>query len=458
MRRMRGPMALCFVLSGWLCWPGISAADGETAAWLELRRLETHLNKEAAGVLPELDALRSAASGEADTLLHARIALLECAAQYRVGHLDVAREPCDEGNVLADQVGTPEILAQARNARAAVAYASGDTAQAFSDYEAASGFAEATDNLSLVSRVQNNLGVIVRNSGAVLASLPHFQKALEAARSIDDHPRIALAHLNLSDTYIQLEQYDSAEEAVGQALEHARQGGMMRWLYAAHLQRASLLIVQGRGPEALVALREIESSPELAGEKRQEGRLRVLFADAYRLTGDLARAHAAAEEAVAIAEAIGDRWRSAQWRVTLARVSRLRGESERAIRIIERTERFARTEDRDRLLQEALVEKSEILNASGRTDQAYLALKESREIERRTRSRGAAEQLAFLSRAEETRRAHEAIVALEERSTRAETTRNGVLLALVLVLTLGSPVAQLECSQGAHSRSGTAHL
>ena len=68
-----------------------------------------------------------------------------------------------------------------------------------------------------------------------------------------------------------------------------------------------------------------------------------------------AAALTAAQEAVAIAESVGDQWRTAMWRITLAQLTRLSGDSKQALAIIDAVERFARPGGRDRLLQQQLV-------------------------------------------------------------------------------------------------------
>ncbi|MEM6926628.1 MAG: ATP-binding protein [Myxococcota bacterium] len=438
---MRVRQIISFVLVFGPMTSALAHAQEASGAWRELRELEARVGSDAGSVLERTDALREAASREADPLLHARVALLACVAEYRGGHLDRARRSCDEGNALAEQIGGAQLLAQARNSRANVAYAAGDTALAFGDYEAASRFAEATGNLSLVSRVQNNLGLIVRNSGAVLDALTHFRAALDAAEQLDDHPRIALAYLNLSDTYARLDQLDSAEDANRRAMAHARAGDLMRWRYAAYLQRASLLLSRERPAEALEVLRELEASAQLTGERRQVGRLRVLFADAYRATNQPRRARESAEEAVRIAQDMGDRWRAAQWRITQARVARDRGDGRRASELLAETERFARSGDRDALLQSTLQEKSALLGDQGRWESAFRTLQESRAIDERIRSGEASEQLALMRRTNEAQRAQRTIAELEQRSLEAEARgvterrlRNGLLLALALGL------------------------
>ncbi|MGI9262103.1 MAG: ATP-binding protein, partial [Woeseiaceae bacterium] len=260
----------------------------------------------------------------------------------------------------------------------------------------------------------------------------------------DDHSRIALVLLNLSDTYLDLGKLQQAEDHVQRAIMHADQGDIMRWRYAGRLQQAYLLLEQDRSEEALVALHELETSEVLKGEPRQLARLRILFADAYKSAGDMESAMAAAEESLAIVEALGDRWRAAMWSIELARLQRLNGNSAEALRIIESVESFARPDSRDRLLRAALAEKAEILLDDQQPGEAFFALQESRDIESRMASREAEEQLWLMSTTEAAQASRLTIAELRQRSLVAERqadlnlfVRNALLIAIALALSAG---------------------
>ncbi len=422
----------------------LAQAQEDTDPWQELRAIELLLRKDAEAALPRALALRARTVDESDQRLRARILLVECSAHYRAGDSDLAVVACDDANDIANQLGDPALLASTRNMRATVAYSTGRTTQAFVDYESAYRYAVLSGEVELLSPIQSNLAVIVRNSGAIGASVPYSQRALEAALAIEDHARIALVLLNLSDTYVDLGQLQMAEDHVRRALEHADKGDIMRWRYAARLQQAFLLLEQERGEEALAALNKLATIEALKPEPRQLARLRILFADAYRATGDIASALVAAEESVAIVEGVGDRWRAAKWSIDLAKLQRLNNKPAEALTAIDTVESFARSGSHDRLLRSALSEKAEILLASQKPAEAYAALKESRDIERRMESREAEAQLWLLSAREEARQARQTITELDERRIVAERradlnvrVRNAVLLALALVLSAG---------------------
>ena len=418
-------------------------AQEDTDAWRDLKAVESLLRQDAEAAVPRAQELKARTVDETDQHLRARVFLAECSALYRAGDSELAAVACDNANAIADKLGDPSLLARTRNTRATVAYTTGRNSQAFIDYEAASQYAVMSGDMQLVSPIQSNLAVIVRNTGAIGASLPYSQRALDAARALDDHSRIALALLNLSDTYVDLGQLRMAEDSVKRALEHADKGEILRWRYAARLQQAYLLLEQERGEEALAALNTLATTLTPNAEPRQLARLRILYADAYRATGDLARALIAAEESVEIVEELGDRWRAAMWRLDLAKLRRLNDDVVEALSIIDAVESFAREGSHDRLLRSALAEKAEILQAGQRPAAAFFALKESRDIESRMMSREAEEQLWLLNASEEARKARETIAALEQRSFVAERqaeqnllARNAVLITVALALSM----------------------
>ena len=425
-------------------WTDFAHASENSDAWEELRTVEALLKSDPEAAVPRAEALRARTADSPDQELRARVFLVECGAHYRGGESDLAVVACDAANAIAEELDDPALLASTLNRRATVAYSAGRNTEAFIDFERASKYAVMSGDLEMVSPIQNNLAVIVRNTGAMGASLPYSQRALEAARALDDHSRIALALLNLSETYLDLGQLQVAEDHVQRALEHADKGDIMRWRYVARLQQAFLLLEQERGEEALAALNELATSTTLSAEPRQLARLRILYADAYRITGDMTSALSAAQEAVSIVEDLGDRWRAAMWCIELARIQRLDNRVVDALATIDSVETFARQGSHDRLLHSALAEKAEILQAGQRSAEAFAALKESREIETRMKSHEAQEQLWLLNTTEEARRARETITALETRNKiverRAEQNlyvRNAVLFALALVLSAG---------------------
>ena len=421
-----------------------SHAQEESDAWQELRSIESLLRTDAAAAVSRARELRLRTADATDQRLRARVFQVECSAQYRAGENGLATVACDNALSIADPLDDAALSARILNTRATVSYSAGRNSEAFADYERASEFAELSGDLELVSPIQSNLAVIVRNTGAISDSIPYAQRALEAARAIDDHSRIALVLLNLSDTYLDLGKLQLAQDHVERAIEHADQGDIMRWRYAGRLQQAYLLLEQDRSEDALIALNELASSEELRGEPRQIARLRILFANVYKSTGDMERAMAAAEESLEIVESLGDRWRAAMWSIELARLHRLNGNPAEALRIIESVEGFARPGSRDRLLQAALAEKAEILLAGQQPDEAFFALKESRDIESRMTSHEAEEQLWLMSTSEAAQASRQTIADLQQRSLVAERqadlnlrARNALLLAIALALSAG---------------------
>jgi tetratricopeptide (TPR) repeat protein len=187
-----------------------------------------------------------------------------------------ARELCRQSCELAAQAGAGDLAADACNALGGFALERGDLTEARKSYWAA--LRLAGDDLTLIAKVEQNLGIVANIQGDWGKALDHYARSLAAYEASSDERGCAFAHHNLGMIHADRKQWSKAEQhyrtsqALAEAAGDRHLGGIVT------MNRAELRLAQGddegarEGAEqALRIFSEVEARRHQAGAHRLLG-------------------------------------------------------------------------------------------------------------------------------------------------------------------------------------------
>jgi DNA-binding SARP family transcriptional activator/Tfp pilus assembly protein PilF len=197
----------------------------------------------------------------------------EAAIDHRLGLVHARRGDWSraDGYLVAALAALPGDADRARSAlfadRSAIAQRSGDRSAAHDLATRALSLAGAADDLPVVARAEDLLGILARGQGDLEAARAHLERSLEAAASgVDPGPRIAALN-SLALVHADLGEVDLAIELTREALVLCERQGDRHRQAALENNLADLLRAEGRQDEAMEHLkRAVTIFAEVGGQ------------------------------------------------------------------------------------------------------------------------------------------------------------------------------------------------
>ncbi|MEP7226858.1 MAG: tetratricopeptide repeat protein [Gemmatimonadales bacterium] len=188
----------------------------------------------------------------------------------------IARDLCNASCEVALKAGADDLAADACNALAGFALERGDLTEAQDRYQAA--LKIAGENVSLLAKIEQNLGILANIRGEWSEALQHYSRSLAAYEATSDERGCAFAHHNLGMIHADRKQWLAADghyltsQALAEAAGDRHLGGI------ATMNRAEVRLALGdaegarAGAErALQIFTEVESRRHKAGAHRLLG-------------------------------------------------------------------------------------------------------------------------------------------------------------------------------------------
>ena len=297
---------------------------------------------ERSGCIPEaMEAYDSAvaaaeASGERTVLAEAlrRLAVMH----HHRNDATRARALCERSRDVAMEAHHPLLAAEALNALAGFEFEAGDIPSARDTFGRA--LELGGDVLELRARVEQNLGVLANTQGDVAAALAHYQRSLDACRTLGDEKGCAIAYHNLGMLSADRELWDDADRYYAQSIAIAESIGDVHLRGLCLLNHAEVHLARQRYDTAR------HSAETALGIFDQLG-ARLDKADAYKVIGVVFREtgrHALAESrlraAIDHAVSTGSVLSEAESSRELARLFQAMGRNQEALTLLNSAHRL----------------------------------------------------------------------------------------------------------------------
>ena len=297
---------------------------------------------ERAGCIPEaMDAYDSAVaaaegSGERTVLAEAlrRLAVMH----HHRNDATRARALCERSRDVAVEAQHPLLAAEALNVLAGFEFEAGEIPSARDTFRRALDL--GGDVLELRARVEQNLGVLANTQGDVAAALSHYQRSLDACRTLGDEKGCAIAYHNLGMLSADRELWDDADRYYAQSIAIAESIGDVHLRGLCLLNHAEVHLARQRYDTAR------HSAETALGIFDQLG-ARLDKADAYKVIGVVFREtgrHALAESrlraAIDHAVSTGSVLSEAESSRELARLFQAMGRNQEALTLLNSAHRL----------------------------------------------------------------------------------------------------------------------
>jgi tetratricopeptide (TPR) repeat protein len=201
---------------------------------------------------------------------------------------EIARDLCKTSCEVALRAGADDLAADACNALAGFALERGDLTEAQDRYEAA--LTIAGENVSLLAKIEQNLGIVANIQGRWAEALQHYSRSLAAYEATSDNRGCAFVHHNLGMIHADRKQWLAADghyltsEALAEAAGDRHLGGI------ATMNRAEVRLALGDDEGARAgAERALQIFTEVGARRHQAGAHRLLGM-VFRNRGEVALA------------------------------------------------------------------------------------------------------------------------------------------------------------------------
>lgn len=212
---------------------------------------------------------------------------------------EIARDLCKTSCEVALQAGADDLAADACNALAGFALERGDLTEAQDRYEAA--LKIAGENVSLLAKIEQNLGIVANIRGNWSEALHHYARSLAAYEASSDERGCAFAHHNLGMIHADRKQWSEADrhyqtsQALAEAAGDRHLGGI------ATMNRAEVRLALGDDEGARAgAERALQIFTEVEARRHKAGAHRLLGM-VFRKRGEIALAESHLRSALEIA-------------------------------------------------------------------------------------------------------------------------------------------------------------
>jgi tetratricopeptide (TPR) repeat protein len=188
----------------------------------------------------------------------------------------IARDLCHRASETALLAGAEDLAADACNALAGFALERGDLAEAQERYAAALHL--AGENITLIGKIEQNLGIVANIRGDWSEALDHYTRSLAAYEVSADLRGCAFAHHNLGMIHADRKQWSEADRHYRTSQTLAEAAGDRHLGAIATMNRAEVRLARGDdeaarqgAEEALAVFTELEARRHKAGAHRLLG-------------------------------------------------------------------------------------------------------------------------------------------------------------------------------------------
>jgi putative nucleotidyltransferase with HDIG domain len=256
---------------------------------------------------------------------------------------DGARDLCNRSLVLAEQMGSFELAAEALNTLGCMLLREGVIADAEGAFKRA--LARPDVSRGLRARVERNLGIIANIQGDLDEARDRYTKSLDESRAIGDENGCAHALHNLGIVSTHLNALAEADEYFTKSLEIAERACDMRLRGLCLLNHADLDATRQRFEDARQKAEGALAIFDQLGARSQKSAAYRVIGVVYRETGKLTLAESRLRSAITLAEDAGSVLPEAEATRDLALVYQAMGRNQEALLLLNRSHALFRRLD-----------------------------------------------------------------------------------------------------------------
>jgi len=290
----------------------LESQNSQARVLLEMGHLPQAMKK-ARSSLAELE--KRSLKGKTDTqevILKSHIYRTLGSSLMRLGrHKEAVAEFNRALGLLEDQEGSVylPVKAQLLNSKALAMSSSFKLKEALDIYYQAKSTARRVGDVNLQLIILNNMSVNLNDSGKNTQALDLLLNSYDTIRKLAGENRsLAAFEFNIGESYHFMEDLPQAELHYRQALEIARKIGSMQFAVNIMYNLGEALRDQGQIDEARSVLEEAVSTARKSHYRQQEMDLENILGEMDLATGNIARAIARHQNAVAMAEQLDDQF------------------------------------------------------------------------------------------------------------------------------------------------------
>lgn len=252
--------------------------------------------------------------------------------QHNRDDQDTARALCQRSYEVARGAGHDILAAEALNILGIIDFEGGAIADARETYKRA--LAIGGSNLELRARIEQNLGILANIQGDLRGALDHYQRSLEASRSVGDEHGCAIAYHNLGMISADKQLWDDADRYFTSSIEIARRNGDVRLeglcllnQCEVHLARQHYDLARRNAEDALAIFDRLDARLDKADAYKVLGVV-------YRETGRLALSESRLLAAIDLAVSTGSVLSQAEASRELARLYQAMERNQEALTLL----------------------------------------------------------------------------------------------------------------------------
>lgn len=297
---------------------------------------------ERSGCIPEaMDAYDSAVaaaetSGEKTVLAEAlrRLAVLH----HHRNDATRARALCERSRDVAMEAQHLLLAAEALNVLAGFEFEAGKISTARDTFHQA--LELGGDVLELRARVEQNLGVLANTQGDVVAALAHYQRSLDACRTLGDEKGCAIAYHNLGMLSADRELWDDADRYYAQSIAIAESIGDVHLRGLCLLNNAEVHLARQRYDTARRGAEAALGIFDQLGARLDKADAYKVIGVVFRETGRYALAESRLRAAIDHAVSTGSVLSEAESSRELARLFQAMGRNQEALTLLNSAHRL----------------------------------------------------------------------------------------------------------------------
>ncbi len=276
-----------------------------------------------------------------------------------------ARQLCQRSYEVASDAGHYPLAAEALNILGIIEFEAGAIPAAREIYQRA--LALGGSNLELRARIEQNLGILSNIQGDLPEALQHYQRSLDACRSVGDERGCAIAYHNLGMISADQQLWDDADSYFTSSAKIARRNGDVRLEglcllnhCEVHLARQHYDLAKQSAEDALAIFDRLDARLDKADAYKVLGVV-------YRDTGRHALAESRLTAAIDLAVSTGSVLSQAEATRELARLYQAMGRNQEALTLLNTAHSLFEHLD-------ARVDMFDVLAKRARLEDTYLAI------------------------------------------------------------------------------------
>lgn len=228
-------------------------------------------------------------------------------AAFETGDMALVRCALETAWTAAHRLGDRRLVASTLVWRSTALSSQGRHQEAIADCRAGLAMAEEMGDAELVALASKQLGLALGAAGSMAEAIPLLERALNAYAALGDHFNQGIICHNLGIAWKRRGETERARAALDRACQHWRATGNTGKLAGTLVVLGNLHYELGHSDEAMWLLSEAERSARESGYLRVAGYAVWSRADVLRDNGEIPRALGDYDDALPIAQRVGDR-------------------------------------------------------------------------------------------------------------------------------------------------------